>query len=437
MRHITSVVVFSLLAQAVGLLRILVIAALFGASINLDAYYLALIVPALVTGVIGGSLQAGFVPVYVRLLTHETRERAEALRGSVFWVLIVALTLLSVAALLTAPYWVHWLASSGGADLWQLTTYASRIIVSSILLNAAGDYLGLVLNCHRRFALAAAAPAANTLVSVPALLLIGPSLDGLAWSVILGGIAQLATVAVGMAAGRLTLPFSWRPAKIDFFAVMDLARPMVPGFVFTQLQLAYVQALPARLGEGAISIFGYATRLQSVVEQVFVIGIGTVLLPHLAEMAARGDRDGIGKLTVQMVAYAMVGAVLLAGGIWLVGKDAVHLLLGRGSFDEATAADVSWLWLYLALGAFPFAVSTSLSKLIMALGRPVILSITAAIVLVAVYILGNLLPGHFGIVGIALVVVLAQCLRLIAYAVSLGPYFCGAGDVPATRWPHR
>jgi putative peptidoglycan lipid II flippase len=418
-RHIVNVVSFSLLSQGIGFFRILVIAALFGASRILDAYYLALIVPALFTGIIGGALQAGFVPVYVRLLTEHEAEKAALLRGAIFWTLMVSLGLFSLVAYFSAPYWVDWIASRGDNELSRLSIYASQIIVFSIFLNGVGDYLSLVLNCHRRFALAAAAPIANTLVSIPTLLIMGSSLDGLAWSTILGSLAQLAIIALGLVANNLTVPARWGQAKVELVTVASLIHPILPGFVFTQLQLAFIQALPARLGEGAISIFGYATRLHSVIEQVFVIGIGTVLLPHLAEMVTRRDRDAIGDLMMQVVRFALLGAALLEVGIWLMGREVVQILLTRGRFDGATGAEVSHLWLYLALGTFPFAVSTSLSKLIMAMGRPAILSGTAAVVLAVVYVLGNTLPGQFGLIGVALVVVASQCVRLTAYSLWL------------------
>lgn len=428
LRNIASVMSLSLLAQAIGFLRTLVIAALFGASINLDAYYLSLIVPALVTGIVGGTLQAGFVPVYVRVLTHESAERAAALRGTVTWVLAIVLLVGSVGALLSVPMWVRWITSGGSDELLQFTTYASRITVLTIVLICISDYLGLVLNCHRRFALAAAAPIANTLVSVPMLLALGPSLTGLAVSVVAGAGAQLLTVSLGLYYRRLSLPLQWRFSRSDRQAVLSLAKPMVPGFLFTQLQLAYVQSLPVMFGQGAVSVFGYASRLQAVVEQVFVIGLGTVLLPHLAELAVRRDRAEVTRLTMRIGIYALLGALALAGGILLLGNHAVQILLARGRFDAKTSAEVARIWLYLALSAFPFTVSTSLSKLVMALGRPAILSITAALLLVAIYGLGSFLPGIFGLAGVAFVVVVAQCLRLLAYTMWLRPYFTGESD---------
>ena len=61
----------ALLIQVTGFAKTLLIAHLFGASAELDGYYLALVAPSLIVGVVGGSLQGSFVTAYVRLLKQD------------------------------------------------------------------------------------------------------------------------------------------------------------------------------------------------------------------------------------------------------------------------------------------------------------------------------------------------------------------------------
>jgi hypothetical protein len=68
--------------------------------------------------------------------------------------------------------------------------------------------------------------------------------------------------------------------------------------------------------------------------------------------------------------------------------------------------------------------------LIMALGRSGILSITAAILLVTTYAFGTFLPAIFELAGVAMVIVVAQCIRSLVYVVWLRPYLAG-NDEPA------
>ena len=206
---------------------------------------------------------------------------------------------------------------------------------------------------------------------------------------------------------------------MDMIAIGKLVIPVFPAFAFTQLQTAFVQSLPAGIGEGAMSIFGYATRLHTSVEQIFVIGVGTVLLPHLSTLVANDDRAAIRSLMTRIVLCAAAAAAFVQIAIWLFGDWAVELLLARGNFTTSTAFEVSQLWFYLALGTFPFAVSTVLSKLAMALQRPIVLAITAAALLLLVSGLAASMPADFGITEVALLLVIAQCARVVIYSILI------------------
>lgn len=421
-RNISSVMAFSSLAQVVGFGRTLVIAAMFGASLDLDAYYLSLIVPGLVAGVVGGALQAGFVPVYVAALSRNELDKAARLRAAVMWWLTGLVTVICLVGIAAAPVWTGWIAGKGGTDLQQLTLVAVRITLISVLCNCLGDYLALVLNCHRCFAVAAAAPILNTVVSIGVLLAMGATVEALCISLVLGAVAQLSLIVWAIRVRGLSLPWAWSAPSGALNAVVRLGLPMTAGFVLTQLQLAYLQTLPAGLGEGAVSIFGYAYRLQLAVEQIFAIGFGTVILPHLAECVAKHDRAGVRRLIGWMAGLLIPVGIGAAVGIWVLGPIFVEFLLARGSFSPAMANQVSQVWFYLGLGLFPFAVSTVLSKLIMALGRSLILSVTAGLVLIGAYVLGESLTSARELAGVASVFVVVQILRLAIYTGWLGPY---------------
>ncbi|MFP3581942.1 hypothetical protein SB659_20480, partial [Arthrobacter sp. SIMBA_036] len=47
------------------------------------------------------------------------------------------------------------------------------------------------------------------------------------------------------------------------------------------------------MGEGFVSTYGYAQRLNNALVQVIVVGLSSVLLPHLAGMLARSERHEI------------------------------------------------------------------------------------------------------------------------------------------------
>ena len=67
-RNTSIVTGFSALAQLAGFLRLIIITYVFGATSEVDTYYLALIIPSTITLVFSGWLQLTYVGRYTQLL---------------------------------------------------------------------------------------------------------------------------------------------------------------------------------------------------------------------------------------------------------------------------------------------------------------------------------------------------------------------------------
>ena len=100
-----QVVLCGMLVQLLGFLKLLLIAHWFGVSLELDAYYLALVVPALLQGFIGGALQTGFVPVYMQLQASDAAQAGD-LAGQVFVRLLWGLLFVSIVLSLSSSFFL-------------------------------------------------------------------------------------------------------------------------------------------------------------------------------------------------------------------------------------------------------------------------------------------------------------------------------------------
>src|SRR5690606_27977403 len=75
----------TILSNLFQILKMILISRLFGATSGLlDPYVVALRVPMAVQGIILGTLQMSFIPVYVGHLARKEHDRAERVLGSTF-----------------------------------------------------------------------------------------------------------------------------------------------------------------------------------------------------------------------------------------------------------------------------------------------------------------------------------------------------------------
>jgi len=94
----------TMVSRVFGVIRDMVIAALFGASWMTDAFWVAFRIPNMLRRLLGeGSLTVSFVPVFTEYLQKKTKEEALELAQNAFTLLSILLAVVSVIGILLSP----------------------------------------------------------------------------------------------------------------------------------------------------------------------------------------------------------------------------------------------------------------------------------------------------------------------------------------------
>jgi putative peptidoglycan lipid II flippase len=374
--------VLSAASMVAGFARTAVIAAKFGASSPVDAYYLALIIPVYVTTLLASLLQVSFLPFYSRSLVSD-RSKADKIRSTVFWVLAGSASCLAALFAEFAPVALP-LISADNVVVGGLAISIAPMIAATFLTNLLADYFGFILNGHKRFAIAAAAPALNAIVSSFALFLSNNTPFALAETLVLGALVQLLLNA--MALFVIRAGFSLKDFRFTevFNPLSRLIAPALPGVAFSATSLAILNASAARLGPGALSVFGYAWRLYSVPSQVFVLSIGTILLPHFSQLVEVNDRRRLNEDLVLLAKIAWLGSLLVLAACYLYGDTLIYAVLGWGHFSRGDASSVNLALLGFLLSLFFFSYGTFLARLLAAQYKNLFVSASSLITLAVI-----------------------------------------------------
>jgi putative peptidoglycan lipid II flippase len=363
LRSTRTVMLLGIAVQIAAFARTAIIAATLGTSLDVDAYNLGLIAPSFISTVIGSWLQMSFIGRYTSLITTGEAGLAAAYRARMLFLMLgLALAFAGLCVLLPERIMALFMPNGQTA---MIASAAAALRLSGLILVPIifGDFIALILNSHGRFFAAALAPLINALVSVLGLSFWSSlDLSALIWTLLLGSFAQCLVVIAALLRMRLCFPIGTSVAKDEVRTTLVLALPLLPAMMLSNSGAAIIQFRAAELGEGAVAIYGYASRLHGALTQVLIMGLGTVLLPHFAALWSRGENAEItilfrrlARCTIPLVAYLTVG-------IYLMGETTVTILLERGAFDAWHAQQVSWLWTLLTLSLFPFAFGTFIAK---------------------------------------------------------------------------
>lgn len=431
--HAKIVSLFTVISQLVAFVRTAIIASLFGASSLVDSYNLALVAPILLSGVIVGWLQAGFVGRYMEHRRNPDPAPARAFRGSISMV-VLAIALGSALLIFAGRDFLTALLVPETSVQTRLQTDAALVIAAwSLIPTVMSDYIGLVLNCHSRFLASAAAPVVNALVSAAALWFWPEQdLDALLWTLLLGWIVQLGIVVASCARAGLSFVPGRSMMGADVRATLLLGLPILPAVVFSNGTVVVIQISCSRLGEGAVALYGYASKLHGALTQVMIVGISTVLLPHLAGMLADNQRKEIKILFSRITRASLLTSIFVLSGVLTLGEPAIMALLGRGKFDQTLAASVSDAWSILSLSLLPFALATFYAKLFQAMRQPILLSNSALISLLVTGVACYVGQVTLGLNGVMLAPLAAQVAVMLFFLAHFRKNF-GRDEFP-TGW---
>jgi putative peptidoglycan lipid II flippase len=404
--------VATMTSRVLGVARETVLAALFGAGDDMDAFNVAFRIPNLLRDLFAeGAISAALVPTFTRTLAARGRAAAWRLGNLVVNALIAITLLFVVAGWLAAP----WLARTFAPEYalvpgkLELTALLIRIMLPFLTLIAIGVAMMGMLNALRRFFIPAVSPAMFNVATLFAAFALVPLMPRLGWpriaaiavGTILGGLGQIATQ------WPLLRREGWRYAPVfdagdpGLREVMRLMAPATIGLAAVQVNVFVNTVLATGEGTGAVSWLNYAFRLMYLPIGLFGVSIGTAALPEISRHTAASDTAGLRQTVANALRLTIVLNVPATIGLIVLARPIVSLLLERGRFGpDDTAATAAALICY-APGLVGYAAVKIASPTFYALRdsrTPVIVSAIAVVVNIA---LNLLLVRAMGFTGLA------------------------------------
>ena len=362
----------TLASRVTGLARLAVFAAVVGQTALADAFDIGNNSPNIVYELLlGGTLTAGLVPLFVAYRERGDRKATSAVLGAGLLV-SGALTVLAVAA---APliFRLYSLAPAGDAELLRTVgTALTRVFLIQIFFYGLNALAAGALNAAGKFIAAAWAPVAANVVAIGAL--VGISSDSRIGEVALAqatagsrlfywfalgptvGIAVMATIVVVAAvrAGVLPAPsFDVRHPAVR--ELMRMSGWAVGYIAANQVALVVVKNL-AEPGSGRLDAYAKAMTIFQLPHGLLAVTIATTTTPLLARAASAFDttafRDHFVRGARTTLALVVAPSIVLA----MFAEPVVRITLGWGEFGESAVTSTARALTGLSVGLVGFSL---------------------------------------------------------------------------------
>jgi putative peptidoglycan lipid II flippase len=305
----------TMLSRVLGLVRDIVIAKVFGASANADAFFVAFKIPNFLRRLFAeGAFSQAFVPVLAEYKTTGSIAAVKALIDRVAGVLGGTLLFVTGISMIAAPVITMIFAPGfvSQPEKFYLTTVMTRITFPYLFLISMTGFCGAILNSFGRFAVPAFTPFFLNLSLIFAALVAAPWFDepvfALAWGVLLAGVVQLLFQLPSLYKLDLVPRPIWDTSDQGVRRILKLMVPALFGVSVSQINLLLDTVLASFFPTGSVSWLYYSDRLTELPLGIFGIAIATVILPNLSShRAAARDGHFIGTLD-----WAMRWVLLIA-----------------------------------------------------------------------------------------------------------------------------
>jgi putative peptidoglycan lipid II flippase len=408
LRSIATIGGITMISRVLGFVRDILIAAVLGAGMLADVFFIAFKFPNLFRRLFAeGAFSLAFVPIFAGILETGGKDKARIFAGQALSLLAWTLLCFVIVIEITMPWMMVGFAPGFVSEpvKFALAVDLTRITFPYLLLISLVSLMAGILNSHGRFAAAAATPILLNLCMIGAILGLARWMEtpahALAWGVAGAGAAQFIWLFVHcLRAGmRLRLGRPRLTPKIKMLIRRIL--PVAVGAGIYQINLLVDTIIASLLPAGSISYLFYADRVNQLPLGVVGVAVGTALLPLLSRQVKAGETSAAMHSQNRSLEVSFLLTLPAAAALVVIAEPIIVVLFQRGAFGVQEAKATAAALAVYATGLPAYVLVKTMVPGFFAREDTITPVKVAAVSMVANLVLNLLLMGPFKHVGIA------------------------------------
>jgi putative peptidoglycan lipid II flippase len=412
----------SIVRIAIVLAQQTVLAAMFGARMEMDAFLAATTIPTLIMGVLIEQLNVTLIPIVVKYKVKDGSQESVIVISSLINLAFIVLGILSVIGIGAGDLIVRLTVPGFGAGnpTSILTTRLFRLLLPSVIFSGLAGLLTGVFYAGQRYLVTSVASITNSLLALIITLEFVRyfGIASAAVGLLAGSFVQFAILFGALLKDR-KYRFRLNLSHPGLIKVIRLTLPLIGGAIFYKASPAIDRFIASGLPEGSIAFLGYAFRIVNTLLILVTQGIAVAFFPILSRCAASDDIEEMKRILFSGIEVLTFVIAPIATALAIFGKPSVQLLLERGAFtNEATIGTTAAMLCYLGY-LFAGTIGSIQTYTLYALQDTTAILKVAAIAVILEIVLSLSLSRVFGFPGLAvsLSVVTMVSMTLFAFII--------------------
>jgi putative peptidoglycan lipid II flippase len=431
-----SLSILTLISRVLGLAREMIKAAFLGTTALGDAFGIAFKIPNLFRRLFAeNSVSVAFIPTFQKYLKTKTKEETKDFVNATLTLVTFSVAIVVALGMIFSPWLVNIFAGKEHAAVMGEMTLLTRIMFPYLLVISIAAFFQGVLNGIKIFSPSGFTPILFNLCVIGGTFALTPFVANparaMAIGVLVGGIVQACFQLPYVIKNGWPLHFT--KLKTAFSnegtrTVLRLIGPTIIGMAAYQVNDLVSTALAGHAGIGYASSLDYSLRLQELILGIFVVSIGTVILPDLSGMAQKKDWKLFNTLLSNALRIVTLICIPVMSFSLITGENMIRLIFQTHSFNENSVAMTTPIFRYHMLGLLFIALNRILAPAFYAQGNTKLPTIAGVFGVVVNLIAACLLVIPMKGAGIALALTIASFVNTIVLVIML--HKTGTVNVP-------
>lgn len=355
--------IVTIVSKVLGLFRDSVLASAYGTGKYAAVYSTANSISTILFAVIGTALATSLIPLYNKLETEDSTERAMGFLNSVVnLVVMVCLAIAGLGIIFAGPL-VKVFAPGYQGDVYTLCVQYTRILLPSIVFVGLANIFTSYLQIKKRYVIPGFIGMPYSVIIIVSIFL---SLKTSPMVLVVGTLIAISAKAL------FQLPFVYKegyryrpsinlqdPVMKD---MMILILPVVIGVGANQINSIVDKSLASLLGTDVVASFSYAIKLYEFVQALFITSILAVIYPRLSSMIVSERMDSFLNSLKKTMNVIIVALVPIIVGCIVLSKQIVEVLFQRNAFTSKDTTMTASILLIYVIGILAFALRDVLTR---------------------------------------------------------------------------
>ncbi len=322
-----------------GLILDALIVSAFGVGYQTDAYFTALTLPLLLSGVFSIQCPKVLIPVFSEYFNRN--EHADA------WVLLR--NVVTTCFLVFAGIWLAGIVLSGliiplqipglESRTISLAVWLSGILFGLVLCQGLASIMQSVLYARHSYLISCSGKLVNNIVTIIVVVVSRGhfGIQAVAAGMLIGNCVQVALLALVLSTHGFRYHWLLKPTDPRMRGIIRSFRYPLFGHLLGESGMILQNVLGSFLGSGSVTVLRYASRIVQAIAGILLGSVVQVTLPLIAKHAAANDLRLQRKTLLESIQLLSVVGLPVCIWLALTAEPLVVLLFKRGEFSAADA----------------------------------------------------------------------------------------------------